>query len=141
MTCKEVVPGKKIRNATYFLGMVKKGKGTILFTGATASTRALAGLSSFSVGKFGLRALAQSLASELGPKGIHVIHVIVDGAVDVPIVRNFVAKNHPQNLPTFDWMDPTDIAEQYWLLHSQPKSTWTQEIDLRPFSEKIGAKL
>jgi len=136
LVCQEVVPA-----------MINSNCGTIIFTGATASVRALSGFSSFSVGKFGLRALAQSLAHELGPKGIHIVHVIVDGKVDVPIVRNYVNKyvqsivDTNANAPISEWMDPRDIADLYWMLHSQPKNVWTFELDLRPYNEKFTAKM
>uniref|UniRef100_A0A6B2LG82 Uncharacterized protein n=1 Tax=Arcella intermedia TaxID=1963864 RepID=A0A6B2LG82_9EUKA len=112
--------------------------GTIIFTGATSSLRSLAGLASFSVGKFGLRSLSQSIAREVGPSGIHVAHVIIDGKVDVPLVRKYVEK---QKIPDISWMSPSDIADQYWAIHKQPKSTWTYELDLRPFDEPMTAKM
>jgi len=116
--------------------MIKNKRGTILFTGATASMRALDGLSSFSVGKFGLRALAQSMARELGPQGIHVAQIIVDGKVDVPIVRHNFEKYGGVYDPS-DWMSPESIAQQYWNIHEQDKSCWTFEMDLRPFTEPL----
>jgi len=118
--------------------MLKKGQGTIIFTGATASIRALDGLSSFAVSKFGLRALAQSMARELGPKGIHVAHVIIDGAVDNSLVRKILDQ---RNQVLENWMNPDGIAEQYWNIHTQDKSTWTHEMDLRPAAETIVAKM
>jgi len=118
--------------------MLKKGQGTIIFTGATASIRALDGLSSFAVSKFGLRALAQSMARELGQKGIHVAHVIIDGAVDNSLVRKILDQ---RNQVLENWMNPDGIAEQYWNIHTQDKSTWTHEMDLRPAAETIVAKM
>jgi NAD(P)-dependent dehydrogenase (short-subunit alcohol dehydrogenase family) len=107
--------------------MVPEGRGTILFTGATASLRGSAGFASLAVPKFGLRALAQSMARELGPRGIHVAHVIVDGMID-----------HPRfGAPSEARLSPAAIAETYYQLAIQPKSAWTQELDLRPSSEKF----
>lgn len=112
--------------------MVDRGSGTILLTGATASLRGSSGMASFAVGKFGLRALAQSTARELGPKGVHVAHVIVDGAVDLPILRK-LAPDMPKLLPD-------DVANTMMHLVEQPKSCWTFELDLRPSDEPM-AKL
>lgn len=102
--------------------MVPAQAGSILFTGATASLRGGAGFAGFAMSKFGLRAVAQSMARELGPKGIHVAHVIIDGQIE----RGSDAR-----------LSPEDIAEQYYLLHRQPRSAWTQELDLRPWVEKF----
>jgi NAD(P)-dependent dehydrogenase (short-subunit alcohol dehydrogenase family) len=103
--------------------MLPKGPGTILFTGATAALRGSANFAAFAIGKFGLRALAQSMARELGPQGIHVGHVIIDGAI---------GGNAEESR-----LSPDAIAENYWLLHQQPKSAWTLELDLRPWVEKF----
>jgi NAD(P)-dependent dehydrogenase (short-subunit alcohol dehydrogenase family) len=84
------------------------------------------------VGKFGLRALAQSIARELGPKGIHVAHVVIDGQIDTPRVRARLTGRDPKT-----FLDPVAIAESYWSLHSQDASAWSQEIDLRPSVEKF----
>ncbi len=111
--------------------MVARGRGTILLTGATASLRGSANFSALAVGKFGLRALSQSLARELGPKGVHVAHVIIDGQIDTPGFR----KRAPGR-PTHTLLDPDGIAKVYWELHSQQPTTWTQELDLRPSVEK-----
>jgi len=119
--------------------MRKQGHGTILLTGATSAMRGLDGMSSFSVGKFGLRSLGQSLARELSPQGIHVVHVIVDGPVDVPLVRHVVEKQGP--VPPDFFMEPDHIADQYWNLYQQPNTVWTQEIDLRPYKEQIYSAL
>jgi NAD(P)-dependent dehydrogenase (short-subunit alcohol dehydrogenase family) len=113
--------------------MVERGRGTILFTGATAALRGSAQFASLAVGKFGLRALAQSMARELGPRGIHVAHVIIDGGVDTPRVRAMVAGR--QVAPAL--LSPAAIAETYWHLHTQDPSAWTHEIDLRPSVEKF----
>ncbi|HEX7341943.1 MAG TPA: SDR family NAD(P)-dependent oxidoreductase [Rhodanobacteraceae bacterium] len=110
--------------------MLAAGAGTLLFTGATAALRGGAGFAGLAVGKFGLRALAQSLAREFGPRGIHVAHVIIDGQIDSPRTR----ARDPGHAVT-EFLDPAAIAESYWHLHRQPRSAWTQELDLRPSSE------
>lgn len=106
--------------------MLPRGRGTIIFTGATGSIRGGAGFAAFAVPKFGLRALAQSMARELGPKGIHVAHVILDGMIaqDGGAAKEGVLK-------------PADIAEAYYQLHRQRRSAWTHELDLRPAVEKF----
>jgi NAD(P)-dependent dehydrogenase (short-subunit alcohol dehydrogenase family) len=104
--------------------MLPRGRGTIIFTGATGSIRGSAGFAAFAVPKFGLRALAQSMARELGPKGIHVAHVIVDGMID-----------NSEDAASTNSLMPTAIAETYHALHRQPRSAWTHEIDLRPANE------
>jgi NAD(P)-dependent dehydrogenase (short-subunit alcohol dehydrogenase family) len=114
--------------------MVPRGRGTILFTGATASMRGSAGFSAFSGAKFGLRALAQSMARELGPEGIHVAHVVIDGAIDTEFIRS----NFPERYALKERqgiLDPGAIAEAYWQLHTQQRSAWTHELDLRPWIE------
>ncbi len=116
--------------------MIPRGRGTILFTGATASLRGSAGFAAFAGAKFALRALAQSLARELGPQGIHVAHVVIDGAIDT----QFIAQNFPQRyaLKAQDGiLNPDHIAETYWQLHCQPRSAWTHEMDLRPWMENF----
>jgi NAD(P)-dependent dehydrogenase (short-subunit alcohol dehydrogenase family) len=115
--------------------MLPRKKGTLLFTGATSSLRGSAGFSGSAVGKHGIRALAQSLARELGPQGIHVAHTIIDGGVATPQIRELYADKISQ-LPPSALLEPDDLAEAYWQLHCQPKSTWTQELDLRPWVEK-----
>ena len=113
-----------------------KDKGTIIFTGATASMRGGSGFAAFSSAKFGLRAVAQSLARELGPKGIHVAHTIIDGAIDHPWIK----ENFPDiyKLKEVDGiLNPDDIAEAYYNLHLQEKTAWTHELDLRPYMEKF----
>ena len=113
-----------------------KDKGTIIFTGATASMRGGSGFAAFSSAKFGLRAVAQSLARELGPKGIHVAHTIIDGAIDHPWIK----ENFPDTykLKEVDGiLNPDDIAEAYYNLHLQEKTAWTHELDLRPYMEKF----
>ncbi len=114
--------------------MLPRGRGTLLFTGATASLRGSAGFAAFSGAKFALRALAQSMARELGPQGIHVAHVVIDGAIDTA----FIAQNFPERyaLKAQDGiLNPDHIAESYWQLHCQPRSAWTHELDLRPWME------
>jgi len=115
--------------------MVPRGKGTIIFTGATASIRGSANFAAFAGAKHALRGLAQSMARELGPKGVHVAHSIIDGAIDTAFIRD----NFPERYAMKEQdgiLNPDHIAEAYWMLHMQPKSAWTHELDLRPWSEK-----
>lgn len=112
--------------------MVAQASGTILFTGATASLRGGAGFANLAVPKFGLRALAQSMARELGPKGVHVAHVIIDGQIESEARRDLLAQRGPASL-----LPPDAIAESYWQLHRQPRGAWTHELDLRPWVEKF----
>jgi NAD(P)-dependent dehydrogenase (short-subunit alcohol dehydrogenase family) len=112
--------------------MLERGRGTIIFSGATASMRGGARFAGLAVGKFGLRALSQSMARELGPKGIHVAHVVIDGGIDSERARTMFADRDPRA-----FLAPTAIAESYWNLHAQDPSAWTQEIDLRPSLEKF----
>lgn len=108
--------------------------GSILFTGATASLRGGDGYAAFAGGKHAVRALAQSMARELGPKGIHVAHVVIDSAIDT----QFIAEMFPERYALKDRdgiLDPEHIAEAYLMLHNQPRSTWTFEMDLRPWIE------
>jgi len=115
--------------------MLSRGRGTLLFTGATASVRGAAGFAAFAGGKAALRALAQSMARELGPKGIHVAHVIIDGLIDTAFAREHfsqrVADAGPDGI-----LNPEHIAEAYWWLHQQPRDAWTFELDLRPSMEQ-----
>jgi NAD(P)-dependent dehydrogenase (short-subunit alcohol dehydrogenase family) len=114
--------------------MVPRGQGTILFTGASASMRGRSGFSAFASAKHGLRAVAQSMARELGPAGIHVAHIVIDGAIDTAWIR----ENFPERaaLKSQDGiLDPDAIAENYWQLHCQSRSAWTHELDLRPWIE------
>ncbi|ABS65249.1 short-chain dehydrogenase/reductase SDR [Parvibaculum lavamentivorans DS-1] len=114
--------------------MVPRGKGTIIFTGATASLRGGSGFSAFAGAKFALRALAQSMARELGPKGIHVAHPIIDGAIDTAFIRDTFPERY--KLKEEDGiLNPDHIAEMYWQLHMQPRDAWTHELDLRPWME------
>lgn len=114
--------------------MAPRGHGTILFTGATASLRGGDGYAAFAAAKFGLRALSQSMARELGPKGLHVAHVVIDGPIDT----RFVRERFPEmvaGLPEHGLLAPDDIAETYAMLHEQPRSAWSHELDLRPWAE------
>ncbi len=115
--------------------MVTRGRGTILFTGATAGMRGSTNFAAFAGAKFALRALAQSMARELGPQNIHVAHVVVDGAIDTDFIRT----NFPDRYALKDQdgiLNPEHIAENYWYLHSQPRDAWTHELDLRPYMER-----
>ena len=114
--------------------MVPRGEGSIFFTGASGSLRGKAGFAAFAAAKAGLHAVSQSMARELGPKGIHVAHVIIDGGIAgarllgrSPELRD---QRGPDGLLSID-----AIAENYWLLHNQHRSAWTQELDLRPWAE------
>ena len=114
--------------------MLERGHGTILFTGATASVRGSAGFSAFASAKHGLRALAQSMARELGPKNIHVAHVVIDGAID----SNFIRENFPDvdaRREADALLNPDHIAANFVMLHNQPRTAWTHELDLRPWGE------
>jgi NAD(P)-dependent dehydrogenase (short-subunit alcohol dehydrogenase family) len=114
--------------------MTPRGRGTILLTGATASVRGRAEFSAFSGAKHALRALAQSAARELGPKGIHVAHVIVDGAIDGGFTRGRMP-DFQARLNGDEILKPDEIAKNYVWLHSQQRSAWTFEMDLRPWTE------
>ena len=114
--------------------MLPRGHGSILFTGATASVRGGRGFAAFAGAKHALRALSQSMARELGPQGIHVAHVVIDGAIDTEFIKN----NFPERYQLKDRdgiLNPEAIAENYWMLHQQPRNAWTQELDLRPWTE------
>ncbi|MFV3307048.1 SDR family oxidoreductase [Pseudomonas sp. NY15181] len=115
--------------------MVKRQRGTILFTGATAGLRGASGFAAFAGAKHGIRALAQSMARELGPMGLHVAHVVVDGAIDTEFIR----ETFPERYKLKDQdgiLNPEHIADSYWYLHSQPRDAWTFELDLRPWIER-----
>jgi len=115
--------------------MVTRQRGTILFTGATAGLRGAAGFAAFAGAKHGIRALAQSMARELGPLNIHVAHVVVDGAIDTEFIRDSFPEKYA--LKAEDGiLNPEHIAENYWFLHNQPRDAWTFELDLRPWSER-----
>ena len=115
--------------------MVPRGKGTIIFTGATASIRGRENLAAFAAAKNGLRAVAQSMARELGPQGVHVAHVICDGAIDGVFTRSRIDDVTPL-LDDDLILKPDDIASNYVMLHRQQRSAWTHELDLRPWREK-----
>jgi len=112
--------------------MVKRGHGTIIFTGATAALRGSAGFANLAVPKFGLRALSQSMARELGAQGVHVGFVIIDGQIESERYRHLVDERGEDSL-----LAPDAIAELYLQLHRQPRSAWSHEIDVRPWSEKF----
>ncbi|HUO04251.1 MAG TPA: SDR family NAD(P)-dependent oxidoreductase [Candidatus Binataceae bacterium] len=112
--------------------MLKAGRGTIIFTGATAGTKPFATSAAFGPAKFAMRGLAQVMARDLGPSGIHVAYVNVDGPIDMPMIRKMVP-----NLKEEDLLKPSAIAETYWHLAHQDRSAWTQEVDVRPFKEKF----
>lgn len=118
--------------------MAPREKGSIFFTGATASMRGGSGFAAFASAKFGLRALAQSLARELGPLNIHVAHLVIDAGVDTAWVRGMIeeARGPGSEIPPDTLMSPESIAEAYWALHSQSRDAWTFEMDLRPFAER-----
>ena len=112
--------------------MVERERGTVVLTGATAALRGSARFSALAVGKFGLRALAQSMAREFGPQGIHVAHVVIDGQIDTPRVRERSPEREEHTM-----LSPDAIAETYWQLHSQNQTSWTLELDLRPSGERF----
>jgi len=112
--------------------MKPRGRGTILFTGATASMRGASGFAAFSGAKFGLRSLAQSMAREFSPLGIHVAHVIVDGAIDTEWIEELFPETYAKKKDD-GILNPEEIAEVYWQLHLLKRSAWTQEMDLRPW--------
>ena len=122
----------------FFLGreaarrMLPRGHGTILMTGATAAMRGGKNFAAFAVGKFGLRALAQSMAREFGPQGIHVAHINIDGGIMSERVKDMV-----KDRPADSFLEPDAIADAYYGLHMQHRSAWSQEVDLRPWAEKF----
>ena len=114
--------------------MKKRNQGSIFFTGATASMRGGSGFAAFSSAKFALRAVSQSMARELGPQGIHVSHFIIDGAIDTA----FIKENFPDTYALKEKdgiLQPDAIADAYWFVHTQHRSAWTHELDLRPYME------
>jgi NAD(P)-dependent dehydrogenase (short-subunit alcohol dehydrogenase family) len=114
--------------------MLPRQQGTILFTGASASLRGYSGFAAFSGGKHALRALAQSMSRELGPQGIHVAHIIVDGLIENEATKEFLPDLYASK-EADGIIQPDDLAEVYWQLHKQPKSAWTFEQDVRPYIE------
>lgn len=119
--------------------MLPRKKGSIFFTGATASMRGGSGFAAFSSAKFGLRALAQSMARELGPENIHVAHLVIDSGVDTAFVRERYKDRgiNSDELPADTLMNPKSVADTYWMLHNQSRDAWTHEMDIRPFAEKF----
>jgi NAD(P)-dependent dehydrogenase (short-subunit alcohol dehydrogenase family) len=119
--------------------MLARGNGAIFFTGATASMRGGIGYAAFASAKAGLRAVAQSMARELGPKNIHVAHLVIDAGVDTAFVRERIRERGGDealaNIPPDRLMNPQSIAETYWQLYNQPRDAWTFELDLRPYRE------
>ena len=114
------------------LGMTEKGSGTILFSGATSAVRGRAGAIAFSSAKFAMRGLASSLAREVGPNGIHVAHVIIDGVIDTPSLRERYELQQDDPL-----LVPDAIADTYWALVQQERSAWSFEVDVRPHNEEF----
>ena len=114
--------------------MLPRERGSIFFTGATASLRGRDGFAAFAGAKHALRALAQSMARELGPKGIHVAHLVIDGAIDTAFIRDTFPERYKLKEKE-GIVNPDAIAEAYWQLHTQPKNAWTHEMDLRPWME------
>ena len=120
--------------------MIPRGQGSIFFTGATASLRGGIGYAAFAAAKFGLRGVAQSAARELGPKNIHVAHLIIDAGVDTAWVRERIKDREGEeavkNLDPGRLMNPASVAEAYWQLYNQPRDAWSFEHEIRPFGEK-----
>jgi NAD(P)-dependent dehydrogenase (short-subunit alcohol dehydrogenase family) len=119
--------------------MLPRGQGSIFFTGATAGMRGGKGYAAFASAKFGLRALAQSMARELGPQNIHVAHLVIDSGVDTAFVRDRIRAAEGEaavaNLAPDRLMEPASIANAYWALHQQTRDGWTHELDIRPYAE------
>ena len=105
---------------------------TLIFTGATAAVKSSPMLSTFAHASYAKRSLSQSLAKEFGPKGVHVAHVIVDGVIDIERTKHMTVSDQPDSK-----LSPEAIAESYWYLHTQPRTAWTQELDIRPWVEKF----
>jgi NAD(P)-dependent dehydrogenase (short-subunit alcohol dehydrogenase family) len=114
--------------------MIERERGSIFFTGATAALRGGKGYSAFAGAKFALRALSQSMARELGPKNIHVAHIVIDGAIDTEFIAQFIPDMDKARAEDAV-LSPEAIAQNYVWLHKQPRSAWTQELDLRPWKE------
>lgn len=114
--------------------MLPRGRGTIIFTGATASLRGREGFAAFAGAKHALRALAQSMARELWPKGIHVAHPVIDGAIDTEFIRSNFPERYAMKAKQ-GILSPDSIAEAYWQIHQQPRDAWTHETELRPWLE------
>ena len=120
--------------------MLPRGRGNIFFTGATAGLRGGVGYAAFASAKFGLRAVAQSAARELGPKGIHVAHLVIDAGVDTEWVRGRIKEREGEaalaNLAPGRLMRPAAVAEAYWQIYQEPRDAWSFEREIRPFAEK-----
>lgn len=118
--------------------MTARGRGTILFTGATASVRGSSGFAAFAAAKFGLRALAQAMARELGPRNIHVVHLLIDAGIDSPAIhaRRAAAGIDVATLPPDSLTRTYSVADAYWFVHAKSRDGWTHELDLRPGVEK-----
>ncbi|KAI4604885.1 hypothetical protein J4E83_010933 [Alternaria metachromatica] len=128
--------------------MLAAGRGTILFTSATGALRGMPGLASFSPGKFGLRSLCQVITREYQAKGVHAVNIIVDGPVDGKLIGGVMKRQWERTGQTDKAADveshlvqPRDLAHTYWFLHTQPRSTWTQELDVRAMKETLFTKL
>ncbi len=116
--------------------LVPQGHGTIIFTGASGSLRGRPKFAAFAAAKAGLRALAQAMAREFGPAGLHVAHVVVDGGIDGDWLKTAFPQMHADK-GSDGLLDPDAIAEAYWQIHRQPNSAWTHELDLRPYKESF----
>jgi hypothetical protein len=120
--------------------MLAHGRGALFFTGATASLRGGSGYAAFAAAKAGLRMVAQSAARELGPRNIHVAHLVIDAGVDTAWVREQIAasvgRDAAAQLPPDALMRPEAVADAYWQLYQQPRDAWTFELEIRPFAEK-----
>ena len=119
--------------------MVKRGRGTILFTGATASLRGGPGYAAFAAAKFGLRGVAQAMARELGPKNIHVVHLIIDAGINSEAIHQRMKAAtgiEAHEIPPGRLTETSSVAEAYWFAHQQTKDGWTHELDLRPAGER-----
>jgi NAD(P)-dependent dehydrogenase (short-subunit alcohol dehydrogenase family) len=117
-------------------GLLAAGRGTLLFTGATGALRGRPPFAAFAAAKAGLRSLSQSFAREFGPQGVHVAHVVIDGGIDGERLRQ-AAPQRVAERGAHGLLNPDEIAEAYWQLHRQPRSAWSQEIDLRPYNESF----
>ncbi|MEM6440523.1 MAG: SDR family NAD(P)-dependent oxidoreductase [Pseudomonadota bacterium] len=115
--------------------MTPRGRGTILITGASASVKGFANGAAFASAKFALRGMAQGLAREAGPLGVHVAHLVVDAAIDTAFIRDMFPDRYARGKRSDGLVDPEAIAETYWQVHRQPRNAWTHEIDLRPWNE------
>jgi NAD(P)-dependent dehydrogenase (short-subunit alcohol dehydrogenase family) len=116
--------------------MLPRGRGTVIFTGASGSIRGEPGFAAFAAAKGGLRFMAQSMARELGPKGIHVATVLLNGAIDSKMMwRDY--RGRMEKLGTDGALAPDALADAYWQLHNQPRNAWTFELDLRPWSQSF----